>query len=176
MNAEQLAAIRLIFSKAEALNLPLWLENGWAIDARLGRITREHEDIDIAFPADRRTDYVYLIAQMGFGRYQETDYGFLMWKNDVLLDSEPCELIDEQYGFQGYPTESCPMDKEGMLEGEPIRCLSWAALYYEFLVYRDEVPETDWRPKDMESLKIIKERLSSSEQDRLDQLHAANRA
>ncbi|HEY9625637.1 MAG TPA: WYL domain-containing protein [Crinalium sp.] len=33
-----------LFSAADQINLPLWLQGGWAIDAKLNRITRDHSD------------------------------------------------------------------------------------------------------------------------------------
>jgi 2''-aminoglycoside nucleotidyltransferase len=62
-------AIRLhhLLHTAEARGLPLWLSGGWAIDARMGRITREHGDIDLAFPGERRTDLLALLRDVGGG-------------------------------------------------------------------------------------------------------------
>jgi hypothetical protein len=36
----------------EAANVSLWLFGGWGLEARLGRITREHGDIDFAAVRD----------------------------------------------------------------------------------------------------------------------------
>lgn len=32
---------------AEGLGVRIWLDGGWAVDARLGRQTRRHADLDI---------------------------------------------------------------------------------------------------------------------------------
>ncbi len=50
MNDRHIELIHQFFSAADQNNLPLWLHGGWAIDAKLNYITREHEDIDIAYP------------------------------------------------------------------------------------------------------------------------------
>ena len=43
---EQLAAIATTATIAERLGVPVWLRGGWAMDFFLGRVTREHSDID----------------------------------------------------------------------------------------------------------------------------------
>ncbi len=68
-NGPQIEAIRKLFTVAEAWGLPLWLENGWAIDAWLGRITRPHEEIDIAFPEDRKGEYRNLMRFRTGGQF-----------------------------------------------------------------------------------------------------------
>lgn len=42
----QLRLIRRFGAVMEAAGLPFWLFGGWGLDARLGRITREHDDIE----------------------------------------------------------------------------------------------------------------------------------
>ncbi|MEG3850547.1 hypothetical protein QT971_25680 [Microcoleus sp. herbarium19] len=59
-NTQHIALIHHLFTAAETINLPLWLQGGWAIDGKLHRITREHEDIDVAFPADRQAEFISL--------------------------------------------------------------------------------------------------------------------
>ena len=88
---EHLGAIRTLSTKAEELDILLWLESGWAIDVRLGKVTREHEDIDVAFAADRHMDYL--------------------------------GLLNGEYVTEGFPKGSCPLRKEGTLDGFQVRCL-----------------------------------------------------
>jgi Aminoglycoside-2''-adenylyltransferase len=47
MNDRQLALIREFTSICTAASVEFWLRGGWAVDFFLGRITREHEDIDL---------------------------------------------------------------------------------------------------------------------------------
>jgi len=152
--------IRALFDAAESRGILLWLESGWAIDARLGRITREHEDIDIAFAADQEAVYRELLGALGFDRHEVMDYGFLSWRDRVLLDSEPCVAIDGEYTFKGFPSGSCPIQKEGGIGGYRVRCLSWEAMYFEFLGYIHDTPREQWREKDFQSLRLIEAHLS----------------
>ena len=170
--AEQTAIIRTLFEEAERRDILLWLESGWAIDALLGRITREHEDIDIAFAKNQEAAYRELIERFGFGKHEVMDYGFLSWRGRVLLDSEPCFEINGEYNFEHFPTGSCPLQKQGVIEGHAVRCLSWEAIYFEFLGYMDEIPQRQWRGKDFQSLRLIETHLEEEQKQMLKQLYA----
>lgn len=170
--AVHVAAIRELFDAAESRGMPLWLESGWAIDARLGRITRPHGDFDVAFPKHREDEYRELIESLGYGSHEFLDYGFLSWRGQVLLDSEPSHLFDGAYSFKGFPAGSCSDDKEGMILGFPIRCVSWEALYFEMLGYVQNIPEDQWRPRDFESRRIIEANLEERSKQAMKDLYA----
>lgn len=133
---------------AETQELPLWLSGGWAIDARLGRITRPHEDIDITFPAERRDELLALLDALGGGPIEATDYGFLITVNGILLDCEPCVRVGDVYELEGPPPGTCPWEPQGMIAGVAVRCVSWEAILWDYFYYLDEVPLAEWRPKD----------------------------
>jgi len=42
----QLRAIRKVIAVAQAADIPAWLFGGWGLDARIGRITRVHGDVE----------------------------------------------------------------------------------------------------------------------------------
>lgn len=163
--ASHINRIESIFNAASSKGITLWLESGWAIDARIGHIIREHEDIDIAYPAELHDSYIGLLRDLGFSEYEQMDYGFLMSKNGVLIDCEPCSKIGDTYVLPGFPSGSCPPEPEGYLNGKLIRCISWQAIYYEFLTYEQEIPRSGWRPKDHESIRLIELHLSTHEQE-----------
>jgi 2''-aminoglycoside nucleotidyltransferase len=169
--SQHLQAIRALFDAAEGRGPPLWLENGWAIDARLGRVTREHGDIDVAFPQDRQGDYLGLLRSLGYGPPEFTDYGFLCWRGELLLDSEPCQESGGEYGFPGFPAGACPLAKEGDLRGYAVRCVSWEAMYFEFLGYLRDIPVQEWREKDHASLRAVEARLTEQVKRWLRELH-----
>ena len=164
----QISCIKRIFEKAELQGIPLWLESGWAIDARLGQVSRQHADIDIAYPDRQKELFLKILEHEGFENYKEMDYGLLMSKEDILIDAEPCFLQMEsnlfpEYSFPGFPSNSCPIGKEGIIEGFPVRCLSWEAMYVEFLGYKMEVPAEKWRAKDWVSLELIEKHLTAEQ-------------
>ncbi|MFY9865967.1 MAG: hypothetical protein WAK58_19310, partial [Trebonia sp.] len=42
----QLRAIRKVIAVTQSPGIPVWLFGGWGLDARIGRITREHGDVE----------------------------------------------------------------------------------------------------------------------------------
>src|SRR5580693_10271797 len=42
----QLRVIRKVISVTAAAGIPAWLFGGWGLDARIGRVTREHGDVE----------------------------------------------------------------------------------------------------------------------------------
>lgn len=171
-SAQHVEAIKTLFVTAEDQGILLWLESGWAIDARVGEATREHEDIDVAFPETMRSEYLGVLKALGYDRYQEMPYGFLTWKGEILLDSEPCHESDGEYNLQGFPDNSCPLEKEGRIDDFAVRCLSWEAVYYELLAYA----HAEWKPKDFESLRIIEEHLGREKRAALQECYERRKA
>jgi aminoglycoside-2''-adenylyltransferase len=45
-NEGQWRVIRKVLAVAQAADIPVWLFGGWGLDARIGRITREHGDVE----------------------------------------------------------------------------------------------------------------------------------
>lgn len=173
MNHEHLALMRRLFAACEARGLPVWLESGWAVDARLGRIVREHEDVDLAIPEERLDDFHALLHTLGAGPVTPMDYGFLVHVGPVLLDCEPCVRAGDAWELDGPPPGSCPLAFEGRLEDLPVRCTSWAAIAWEYFHYLDEVPFADWPAKDRASWALVR---ASVGEAALAAWHAAFRA
>ena len=42
----QLRVIRKVLAVTQSAGIPVWLFGGWGLDARIGRITREHGDVE----------------------------------------------------------------------------------------------------------------------------------
>lgn len=167
MNATHIPFIHKLFATAEEQSIPLWLESGWAIDARLHRITREHDDIDLAFPIEGQDQFMALLQTFGSGQIEKTDYGFLIYVHDVLLDCEPCIQHGNHYELEDFPVNSCPWEKQGTIKGIPVRCTSWEAILWEYFGYLDEVPQKLWRPKDFESYAIVRQSLGDAQVEKL---------
>lgn len=167
MNKAQIPLIHEILAAAEEQGLPIWLESGWAIDARLGKITREHEDIDLAFPSDQHDQFISLLQTLGSGKIETTDYGFLVYVRNILLDCEPSIQHGKNYELEDTPLGSCPWEKQGIIDGVAVRCTSWEAILWEYFYYMDEVPQTSWRLKDFESYATICQALGAAKVEAL---------
>jgi aminoglycoside 2''-adenylyltransferase len=156
MNDFHIELIHQLFSEADKIYLPVWLQGGWAIDAKLNRITRDHEDIDIAYPSDRSTDFLALLHAFGCAIVEQTDYGFLADRQGILFDCEPCICSDNTYELEGLPPGTCPLEPTGELGGKPLPCTSWEAILWDYFYYIEEVPQSEWRPKDFASFDLAK--------------------
>jgi len=65
-NARQLALIKEIVSLCDAASISCWLRGGWAMDFFLGRVTREHDDIDLFVWAQDAPALAHALEQAGF--------------------------------------------------------------------------------------------------------------
>lgn len=157
MNDLHIELIHQLFGEAERKNMPLWLQGGWAIDAKLHRITREHEDIDIAYPGDRTTDFLALLHSLGVIITEQTLYGFLADLRGILLDCEPCIRVGKNYELESLPPGTCPLEPTGNLGGKLLRCTSWEAILWDYFCYIEEVPQSQWYSKDFSSFALAKE-------------------
>lgn len=157
MNALHIELIHQLFLEADQINLPLWLQGGWAIDAKLNRITREHDDIDIAYPGDRHTDFLALLDSFNCVIIEQTSYGFLAEIQGILLDCEPCIRVADGYELEDLPPGTCPPEATGSLGGKLLRCTSWEAILWDYFYYIEEVSQSEWRSKDFSSFALAKE-------------------
>jgi len=156
-----------LLDEAEAVALPLWLQGGWAIDARLGRVTRVHEDVDLAVPGDRLKEFRAVLNGLGAGVPEAVKYGFLVRIGDVLFDCEPCMPCGTAYELDGVPPGACPDRVEGVLQGRPVRCVSWAAIAWDYFHYLDEVHFDRWPAKDRESYALLRRTIGDPEVESL---------
>lgn len=140
MNDCHIELIHRLFSAADQINLPLWLQGGWAIDAKLNCITREHEDIDIAYPGDRTTEFLALLHSLEGVITEQTSYGFLAEMQGILLDCEPCIRAGVVYELKGLPPGTCPTENTGSLGGKLLCGTSWETVLWDYFFYLEEVP------------------------------------
>ena len=54
-----------------ALGVTVWLDGGWGVDALLGRVTREHKDLDLLVLISDLPRYAEVVKQQGFKRKLE---------------------------------------------------------------------------------------------------------
>jgi dihydrofolate reductase len=71
--AGQLAALAEVAAQLERDGIAYWLFGGWAVDFHAGRITRPHEDIDIAVWRDDEPRIAALLAANGWDHAPEPD-------------------------------------------------------------------------------------------------------
>jgi hypothetical protein len=163
--AAQLRVIRAVIDVLEAVDVAAWLFGGWGLDARIGRITREHGDVE------------FWVERTAAGRSKAA----LAGAGAVVLDTQPpveaCEFtwdggefstayFDRQPdGSFGQPLGRWSdwlfppgsfSDEPGTLDGTPVRAMSVAGM----LAMKEQYPHlrngSPWRQKDIDDIKILR--------------------
>lgn len=127
--------VRDLLDLADRLGIPVWLDGGWAVDAHLGRQTREHGDIDIVLETSSEPTLRLALEADGFVDVHTDDRracNFVMAHTDgrridfhlIDFDAEGNGLYDDlgpafpALGFTGI----------GTIEGRPVRCIEVTTL------------------------------------------------
>lgn len=167
---EQLGVIRKVIAVLRVDDIPAWLFGGWGLDARIGRITREHGDVE--FWVERS--------------YAERSKELLGGAGATALSTQPpeesCEFVLDEVlfstaYFDRWPdgTFSQPMGQFSdwlfppgsfdaapvMPEGTPVLAMSVAgmlAMKEQFPRLRNGAP---WREKDVADLAILRGLMST---------------
>ncbi|MGC1394880.1 MAG: aminoglycoside nucleotidyltransferase ANT(2'')-Ia, partial [Coleofasciculaceae cyanobacterium] len=69
--------------------------------------------------------------------------------------------------LEGLPPGTCPWEKQGNIAGEFLRCTSWEAILWDYFYYLEEVPQSSWRPHDLESYALARANFGKAESERL---------
>jgi hypothetical protein len=167
----QLKLISRVVDVLAAVNVPAWLFGGWGLDARIGRITRPHGDVEFWV---ERVD-------------SERSKAALVSAGSTVLPTQPaeeaCEFAlggvdfstayfdrradgrffqpDGRFSDWVFPPDSFG-DVPGQLEGMPVRAMSVAgmlAMKEQFPTLRNGRP---WREKDIGDIRILRSLLSDS--------------
>lgn len=161
----QLRVIRRVVEVLSAVDVPAWLFGGWGLDARVGRITRSHGDIEFWV---QRSDSALSKAAL-------VDAG------STALSTQPpeeaCEFIWDGVSFstayfdlradgtfaqlQGrwsdwvFPPDSF-RDVPGLLDGIPVPAMSLAGM----LAMKEQYPTLrngrPWRDKDIGDIAVLR--------------------
>ncbi|HEY8497537.1 MAG TPA: hypothetical protein VIK98_10975 [Limnochordales bacterium] len=122
-----------LYDLLERAGIPVWIDGGWAVDALLGRQTREHGDLDIALEArflDRLRD---VLAEHGLREVPKEDsrpWNFVLGNGCGLEVDVHAFVFDENGdGVYGPPENGQYYRKEaltgrGFICGRPVRCIS----------------------------------------------------
>jgi hypothetical protein len=123
MNHRQFALIREFASICTAASIEFWLRGGWAMDFFLGRITREHEDVDLFVWGKDAPRLMERLQQAGF---EEQGGPPPEAQRNVAKDGEELHLAllatseQGQIVVAGGPWAGAPWP-DGMLIGPPGR-------------------------------------------------------
>ena len=159
--AQQRAMIAELASTLNASQVRYWLMGGWAVDAHLGRTTRQHSDIDLAvFVADRAglVDALGthgLVSAPGADPASEFfDGGPCRVEITYLAETTTGEVVTP--GFERWPYIRGAFDATPVIvEGVEVPVLSVEALIDTKLHWQDHIGEP-MRPHDRADLDALR--------------------
>jgi lincosamide nucleotidyltransferase A/C/D/E len=169
---EQLSVIHAVVRSLDAARIGAWLFGGWGLDARLGRTTREHGDIEFWVERCEANQSKQVLVQAGAIplpiQCEEESCEFL-WAgvpfSTAYFDHRP----DGTFGTQGrwsdwvFPVGSFD-DLPGILDGMPVPVMSvvgMVAMKEQYPRLRNGRP---WRTKDIKDLAALRQLLTGAEQ------------
>jgi len=146
------ADVTSLYTELENLNIKIWVDGGWSVDALLGEQTRPHNDLDIAI---QQKDVSRLRQLLDEKSYREMKLHEARPWNFVLGDDSGREIdihvivIDEHGNGVYGPTENGEMypaaslTGTGSINGYNVRCISpeWMVKFHSGY----ELKEKDFR-------------------------------
>ncbi len=141
-----------LYKELEKLNVNIWIDGGWSVDALLGKQTRPHKDLDIAIQQKDVLRLRQLLAEKGFREIKLHEAR--LW-NFVLGDEKGREIdihvivLDERgNGIYGPPQNgemypAASLTGTGSINGHGVRCISpeWLVKFHSGY----ELKEKDFR-------------------------------
>ena len=141
MTAEQAVTV---YELLDAPGVRCWVMGGWGVDALLGRVTREHKDLDLLVHRADLARYAEVTRSGGFDRLLEWPENQTLEIDGVTYDSAfvdahpdgrqiDVHVVDihdgevVQFHDGPWPLPTDTLSGRGMLAGRAVRCVSLAA-------------------------------------------------
>ena len=154
----ELSAVRDVLDALDRAGVRHGVAGGWGVDALVGRVTREHRDLDLLVDADQLEDSLSVLGALGY--VVETDWlpirvelaGHAGW-----VDVHPVRYDASGHGVQAGPEGTqyeypAGIWTHGRLDGRAVRCLS---AEHQVVVHTGYPP----RPQDLADLALLDELL-----------------
>jgi lincosamide nucleotidyltransferase A/C/D/E len=143
------ADITSLYRELENLNIKIWIDGGWSVDALLGEQTRPHKDLDIEIQQKNVSRLRQLLCEKG---YREIKLHEARPWNFVLGDDKGREIdihvivIDERgNGIYGPPENgemypAAALTGTGSINGRSVRCISpeWMVKFHSGYELKDK--------------------------------------
>jgi hypothetical protein len=161
----QLHVIKVVMNALRAVNISAWLFGGWGLDARIGRITREHGDVEFWLERVNAGPSKAVLVAAGataLATQPPEESCEFTWRgvdfSTAYFDRHPDGSFSQPEGRWSdwlFPPGSFGVDP-GALDGTPVLAMSVAgmiAMKEQFPHLRNGGP---WREKDINDLKILR--------------------
>jgi hypothetical protein len=161
----QLRVIRKAVTVMRAADIPAWLFGGWGLDARIGRITREHGDVEFwveRLHAERSKAVLAGAGATAVATQPPEEACEFTWDDvpfsTAYFDRHPDGSFSQPLGrFSDwlFPPGSFG-DEPGTLDGTPVRAMSVSGM----LAMKEQFPHLrngrPWRQKDIDDIEILR--------------------
>lgn len=156
----QLNVLQEINETCSFLGATIWLRGGWAIDFLLGKVTRQHSDIDLVSLIQHRTKLESALVAAGFQQIPVNEFQTDFLKDGVDISFVFVERSNEgrifAYSIPDWEWRSDSLQSlQYQLQGISVNVLSPQMLLEEKLVYEEGTGRKP-RPKDFESMIILR--------------------
>jgi hypothetical protein len=155
----QLRVIKAVVNALDAVGVPAWLFGGWGLDARVGRITREHGDVEFwveRTDAGRSKAVLVEAGATALATQPPEESCEFTWDgadfSTAYFDRRPGGSFSQPEGRWAdwlFPPGSFG-DEPGTLDGMPVLVMSAAGM----LAMKEQYPSLrnggPWRQKDIE--------------------------
>jgi len=161
----QLRVIKAVVNTLGAADIPAWLFGGWGLDARIGRITREHGDVEFwveRVDAGRSKAVLVEAGATALATQPPEESCEFTWDGADFSTAYFDRRSDGAYTqLQGrwsdwlFPPGSFGSDP-GVLDGMPVLAMSVAGM----LAMKEQYPHLrnggPWRQKDIDDIKVLR--------------------
>lgn len=167
---EQLRLMQRVVAAMRAADISVWLFGGWGLDARLGRITREHGDVEFWVEGRQADQSRAVLTQAGavaLPTQPPEESCEFTWDgvpfSTAYFTREPDGRItlDGRWSDWQLPPDSFG-DDPGVLDGVPVPTMSatgMLAMKEQFPTLRNGGP---WRDKDREDIETLRALISDT--------------
>ena len=163
--AEQLRVIREVVAVTQSTGIRVWLFGGWGLDARIGRITRPHGDIEFwveRIHAEQSKAVLARAGAMALATQPPEEACEFIWQSVPFSTAYFYRHSDGSFSqpngrysdwlFQPGSFAAEP----GMLDGIPVPAMSIAGM----LAMKEQYPHLQngrpWRQKDIQDIEILR--------------------
>jgi Aminoglycoside-2''-adenylyltransferase len=161
----QLRVIRRVIAVARAADISVWLFGGWGLDARIGRITREHGDVESwveRIHAERSKGVLEEAGATALATQPPQEACEFAWDDvsfsTAYFERQPDGSFSQPGGRWSdwlFPPGSFD-DEPGMLDGSPVLAMSVSGM----LAMKEQFPQLrngrPWRQKDVDDIEILR--------------------
>jgi hypothetical protein len=161
----QLRVIRAVVDALGAAGISAWLFGGWGLDARIGRITREHGDVEFWLERTDAARSKAVLVEAGATAlaaqppeeaceftWDGTDFSTAYF--DRRTDGSSIQL-QGRWSDWLFPPGSFG-DEPGILDGAPVLAMSVAGM----LAMKEQYPHLrnggPWRQKDIDDIQVLR--------------------